>query len=53
MGIAKRGYITRIIEVVLFAPVGAARAVVSLLQFAQGFENNRSECGPCWDQSRL
>ena len=38
MGIAKRGYIARIIEVVLFAPVGAARAVVSLLQFAQGLK---------------
>ena len=38
MGIAKRGYIARIIEVVLFAPVGTARAVVSLLQFAQGLK---------------
>ena len=38
MGIAKRGYIARIIEVVLFAPVGTARAVVSLLQFTQGLK---------------
>ena len=38
MGIAKRGYITRIIEVVLFAPVGTACAVVPLLQFAQGLK---------------
>ena len=38
MDIAKWRCVARIIEVVLFAPVGAARAVVSLLQFAQGLK---------------